>query len=266
MPRHLTAIDTCGPSSWCIVLSLVMCGRLSADERWVDERIAGPFHCRSEFSLESELKELEELAQLYMDVRATLSLGEGKGKIQLNLFRSRRSYVNYVSQRIPGGVTRRALYVKGQGIGRMYVYRHFGYETDLRHEATHAILHDILPYLPLWLDEGLAEYFEVTQGKRSGGHPHLGSLKRSIFFGWKPNLSILESKQSMEELDGKDYREAWAWVHFMLHSSPEALAVLTDYLDDIQSKVPPGSLRIRLHQQFEDPQAELIQHIKSWRD
>ena len=32
---------------------------------------------------------------------------------------------------------------------------------DLRHEMTHAYLHSVVPDVPLWLDEGLAKYFEL---------------------------------------------------------------------------------------------------------
>ena len=46
------------------------------------------------------------------------------------------------------------------------VYTYWGnrIQQDLRHELTHAILHSVLKDVPLWLDEGLAEYFEVPHG------------------------------------------------------------------------------------------------------
>jgi hypothetical protein len=43
----------------------------------------------------------------------------------------------------------------------VFAYRGEDFETDLRHECTHALLNAALPVVPLWLDEGLAEYFEV---------------------------------------------------------------------------------------------------------
>ncbi|GIT30210.1 MAG: hypothetical protein Ct9H300mP1_22560 [Planctomycetaceae bacterium] len=43
-----------------------------------------------------------------------------------------------------------------------------GFPEDLRHEFTHGVLHSSLKRVPLWLDEGLAEYFEVV-GPKPGG-------------------------------------------------------------------------------------------------
>ena len=58
---------------------------------------------------------------------------------------------------------RRAFFL-AQG-SRQVVYTYFNpqLEVDLRHEATHALLHLAIAELPLWLDEGLAEYFEVPE-------------------------------------------------------------------------------------------------------
>ncbi|MEZ5442868.1 MAG: DUF1570 domain-containing protein [Lysobacterales bacterium] len=41
--------------------------------------------------------------------------------------------------------------------------------STLRHEATHALLHEFVGAPPLWLNEGLAEYFEGLQTAGSGG-------------------------------------------------------------------------------------------------
>ena len=43
-----------------------------------------------------------------------------------------------------------------------------------------------------------------------------------------------------------DYQEAWAWVHFLLHESPETRLVLLDYLHELISTDNPGKLRDRL--------------------
>ena len=43
-----------------------------------------------------------------------------------------------------------------------------------------------------------------------------------------------------------DYREAWAWVHYMLHSSPETRQVLLNYLHELRTNPKPGPLHERL--------------------
>lgn len=236
-----------------------------AEDGWVDERNFGVIECRSEFSLPADGGIVRELEQLQSDVSETLELTPGEQAIELNLFRNKRSYVRYLSQRCPEGTSRRALYIQGPDMGRVYVYRHFGYETDVRHEMTHAVLHSALPFLPMWLDEGLAEYFEVSAGERAGGHSHLKKLRLLSRFGWKPRLNELERKQELLDMDGKDYRDSWACVHFLLHGPPEARVVLTQYLQQIQGGDPPGLLSDALARQFPDFDRRIVHHFKSWR-
>lgn len=207
---------------------------------------------------------MNELARLAADVESTLKIKAGNQPIQLNLFRNRRRYAAYLSDRVPEGINRQALYVQGPDMGRVYIYKHWSYDTDVRHECTHALLHSALPYVPLWLDEGLAEYFEAPPAKRVDDHPHLGSLRTRLWFGWKPDLSSLESKSDFSELTENDYRESWAWVHFLLHHSSDTREVLITYLRDISEGAPPGRLSQRIDQNVPNAEAKLIEHIKGW--
>ena len=52
----------------------------------------------------------------------------------------------------------------------LLVYTYWGdrIQQDLRHELTHALLHSVLKDVPLWLDEGLAEYFELPPASWKG--------------------------------------------------------------------------------------------------
>jgi hypothetical protein len=162
-------------------------------------------------------------------------------------------------------MNRPALFVQGTDMGRVYVYKRWGFDTDLRHESTHAVLHNALPYVPMWLDEGLAEYFEVPANKRSAGNPHLSSLRRSIFFGWRPNLAKLEAAEDLADMGANEYREAWAWAHFMLHGPPEVRQVLADYLYDIQSGDSAGLLKDRLAKTVPHADVRLIEHLRNWK-
>ncbi|OHB79159.1 MAG: hypothetical protein A2W31_18440 [Planctomycetes bacterium RBG_16_64_10] len=147
----------------------------------------------------------------------------------------------------------------------MFAYRHQELSVDLRHECTHALLHSALDVVPLWLDEGLAEYFEVPAQQRVYDHPHLARLKWNMRLGIIPPLASLENKQKLEEMGALEYRFSWAWVHFMLHGSRGGLAALRSFLADIQAGTPPGRLSQRLV--ATDPQIEhrMIDHFKRWR-
>jgi len=118
--------------------------------------------------------------------------------------------------------------------------------------------------VPLWLDEGLAVYFENPPDKRAIGSPQLDAVRWSVRLGGVQSLESLEKKRRVEEMERGDYRAAWAWVHFMLHGSPEAREELTRFIADIHSRNPPGLLSQRLRSRMENPGEQLAAHFKSW--
>ena len=251
---------------FALLIAVLSCSAsVRAAENWVDFCHVAPFHCRSEYRLDNCQETLEELVRLKADVEKTLQLQGGESSLQLNLFKTRRNYRRYLFNRIPDAVNRRALYVKGPDGGQVFVYRSSHLQTDLRHEATHAVLHAALPYLPLWLDEGLAEYFEAPASKRVDGHPHMRSLRWAIRFGWRPRLAALDKKQDHSEMTRNDYRDAWACVHFLLNNSKQSKQVLIEYLNDINSGTPPGEFSKRLHAKIPEVNTLQRKHFKNWK-
>ena len=85
--------------------------------------------------------------------------------------------------------------MKEGGLAGVYAYRHDGSAVDLRHECTHALLHARLPMVPLWLDEGLAKYFEVPAEQRAFDHPYFGWLRWDMRLGMIRTVSDLEQRQ-----------------------------------------------------------------------
>lgn len=239
----------------------------ASDAQWAHTCESGIFQVRAEFSLSDAASQrlLREIEQLQADVGNTLELDINSRPVQLNIFSGRWSYSRYVSARVPEGADRPALYVQGPDLGHVFVYRRWGFETDVRHECTHAVLHNSLPYVPLWLDEGFAEYFEVPSEDRPSDHPHLGSLKRALFFGWRPQLQRLEGLREMSEMGSREYQESWAWVHFMLHGPAEVQTALVDYVDTIQRGEFAGPLSERLPTlNGRSPESQLIEHLRHW--
>jgi hypothetical protein len=233
-------------------------------EGWVDGRIAGPFVCRADFPLEGMDGLLADLAQLQTDLRQVLGIAAPGERIEILLFRDQASYRAYLSQHLPQVPYRRALYVKLQGPGMVFAYRSRELEVDLRHECTHALLHAALPMVPLWLDEGLAEYFEVAPAERSFGNPHLSGVRWSVRLGMPPKLEALEGKRDLSEMGRTEYRNAWAWTHFMLHGSAEAHEELVAFLGDIQAGGAPGQLSQRLQRRLPNLQRCFSDHFKGW--
>ena len=242
-------------------------GRGQADSsQWVDERELGPYLLRSEFPLQDVHGLVQDLGDLQQDLEETLRLECQPQSIQIHLFQSKRSYDHYLrSDGIPEGVNRQALYVPGKeaGAGRIYAYRQHDLETDVRHETTHALLHTALPYVPIWIDEGLAEYFEVRGSLREKGHSHRKELRDAIRYqGWKPNIEKLEAKRKLLDMNGKDYRDSWGIVHFLLHGPKEARKALDIYFEEIQSGAQPTPLSQLLRKRIPNLDQAIIDHLK----
>ena len=81
-----------------------------------------------------------------------------------------RTFLTFHHPELPD---RRAFFLAGPDGATIYTARGDHLEEDLRHEATHALLHRAGLAMPLWLDEGLAEYFEVEPDalRRRGPRP-----------------------------------------------------------------------------------------------
>jgi hypothetical protein len=58
-----------------------------------------------------------------------------------------------------------------------------------------------------------------------------------------------------------EYREAWAWVHLMLRSQPEARRVLLGYLQELRTNANPGPLQPRLAAVYPSPEEALVKHV-----
>jgi hypothetical protein len=235
-----------------------------AEAAWVDQQSVGPFLCRADFPLAEIQPLLAELGQLQADLVRALEVPAAQTTIEVYLFRVKASYEKFLSRNLPRITYRRALYVKEKGQGRVFAYRSSQFDTDLRHECTHALLHAVLPMVPLWLDEGLAVYFEQAPAKRAFDSPQLGPVRWAVRLGGIERLESLEKKKDIAEMDRSDYRAAWAWVHFMLHGSPEARDELVRFLADIRSETPPGRLAQRLHQRLGNPVGLLNSHFQGW--
>jgi len=260
----------------CIITFLLLVASLATDREaiaqgdWVDYRQVGRFHVCTEFRIDrsqSVASLVESLEDHEADIVTTLGLTRSREPILVHLFANRRSYQTSMAESAPDAVRRRAAFVRGEDVGRVYVYLHSGVLTDLRHEVTHAVLHSTLPFLPLWLDEGLAEYFEVPSSERASGNPHQRSVKLSgrLPLGRLSSLEQLEKKRQLSAITQRGYRDSWAWTHFLIHGPPATSRMLPLYLEAIEAHTPPEPLSILLRQSFIDPTARMTAHFKSWK-
>ena len=254
MPQFRTAL--------AIALALSAAGNCQAQAAWPDERQIGPVLCHADFALAPHQSLLDELEVLQADLTAQLGARDPREAGHLFLFESRSTYQGYLAQYFPRVPYRRALYIKARGPGMVFACQGSDFEIDVRHECTHALLHAWLPSVPLWLDEGLAEYFEVARDERSGKNPHHAVLKTMIRTGQLPRLEKLEAIEELSDMGRDEYRDAWAWVHFALHGPPEAREELLRYLADLEGGGEPGPLSHRLRLRLPNLDQQMAEHFK----
>jgi hypothetical protein len=205
----------------------------------------------SDFEIRRELPIFRELAELREQVYKELQLPAPGGEtlIHVYLFGDKEHYERFIESKYPGLPDRRAFFMeeqpRGLGKGELLVFTFWSdrLRIDLRHELTHALLHAVLKEVPLWLDEGLAEYYELPPAWNGLDPRHVRALRDR---GVIPDLARLEQLSEVKDMDSDRYREAWAWVYLMLRGSPEGKDVLLAYLQQLRTRPNPGPLQPRL--------------------
>jgi hypothetical protein len=115
--------------------------------------------------------------------------------------------------------------------------------------------------LPLWLDEGLAEYFEVHKNDRASNNPHLADLRR-LQSADLPQLATLEAITDFEQLGRAEYRDSLGWVHFLLHGPREAHEELVNYIAEVRAGQPPEPMSRRLRRRLPDLDRRFAEHLQ----
>jgi hypothetical protein len=212
-----------------------------------------PIVFHSDFELKREQPIFQELTQLRDQVYKELQLPTSNATVDVYLFEDKARYERYMRDKYPELPPRRAFFVaqpRSVGHGEeLLVFTSWDekkIQQDLRHELTHAVLHSVLKDVPLWLDEGLAEYFELPTDQQGVNLAHVEQLRRAFSSGGRPSIARLENLSQVKDMTPAEYREAWAWVHLMLRGSPEAKRVLLDFVQQLRTNPSPGPLQPRL--------------------
>lgn len=112
----------------------------------------------------------------------------------------------------------------------------------LFHEYVHALVRNNYPGAPLWLNEGLAQYyseFELSPDRRRVGlgrqlTHRLDTLARDEFLPLETLLSVEASSAHYQQHDKHAifYAQSWAFVHYLLNDATRARqAQLSRYLE-----------------------------------
>jgi len=249
------SLSGCGPAALGILLVgclpwVVGCTMLHARPELPDASnvVRDQLVLHSDFRLPRRHRLLEEVVALRGDVARELDVPLSDEPIHVYLFETARPFRRYIEKHYPDLPDRRAFFVETDT--RLAVYAYWGDRVaeDLRHEVTHGYLHAVTPYVPLWLDEGIAEYFESPRGYVGLHVRHVESLTLAAAEDrWVPDLSRMEALASLNDMSPLDYAESWLWVHFLLQTSRERRTLLQQHLallrDNGQAPPLSGVLR-----------------------
>ncbi len=227
------------------------------------EARVGPFSVRTNSPLPADAPALRQLSALERQVQATLGVrvDPQAPPIEVYILDDREAFARFLAFHHPEFPPRRAFFVSQGGQRVVYTFLGDRLLEDLRHEATHALLNAAIGDVPLWLDEGLAEYFEGTDDRGGVNAEHLGRLPVDLAAGWGPDLRRLEGLTDVRQMTPRDYRESWAWVHYLLTGPVAGRTSLLAYLADIQARPPETRLSDRIPEGADSPDRRLLAHL-----
>lgn len=209
---------------------------------------------------------INDLLGLRQTLQRMLDLPPSRTTIRVAIFETPQQYEEFLKLNFPELPNRRAFFIKqADDQLAVFVCQNARMQQDLRHEVTHATLHSSLGGVPIWVDEGLAMYFEVGPGGDGIDPRHLLRLRQQFDADHLPNLQMLERKKDLWEVSADDYRECWLWVHFALNHSPETRSALRDYLRR-WPKDPSASLAASLTRQLPNCRELAFVHMSQLAD
>ncbi|MGE3314707.1 MAG: lipopolysaccharide kinase InaA family protein [Planctomycetaceae bacterium] len=218
----------------------------------------------SDMKLPKDHPLIVDLSNLRLDVAKVLQLPLEKNPVIVYLFSNEQEYRQYLNVTYPKLPPRRAYFVGTSTELAVYTYWGDNIQEDLRHEYTHGLLHSCMKHVPLWIDEGLAEYFEVvTQDPSRVNTDYAQKLGTSLVNGWRPDIRRLEKIDEFSKMQQLDYQESWAWVHFLLHSTPDARQTLVEYINDLRTNPNTAPLSERMPRNIPDADARFLSYLGS---
>lgn len=217
----------------------------------------------SDFHLPRQHRLLDELTARRDDIGELLEIPQSDEPIHVYLFEDKDQFQTFMIHSHPEFPNRRAFFVKDDTSLKVFAFWGARVGEDLRHEVTHGYLHSVVPNIPLWLDEGIAEYFEVARGQRGLNGAHIYHLSNELRQeNWQPNLATLESLTSASSLTQTQYAESWLWVHFLLSGDQKSRAIIQETLAQLRDSGTAEPIEPKVEAHFPDFKTQLIVHLK----
>jgi hypothetical protein len=164
-----------------------------------------------------------------------------------------------------------------QRLGKAYIVLRLDLVTDntyetIYHEYFHSITTPYYPYLPLWLSEGLAEFFgnaeinakDVTLGRVNASL--LRQLNGKTLIALPTLFRVDHASQYYNEQARTSlfYAESWALVHYLLVGDDVSRhSAIANYLKALQNQVPPDKAAQQAFGDLNVLARELVRYVGS---
>lgn len=141
-----------------------------------------------------------------------------------------------------------------------------GFRAANDRTAFHELVHNLIEshsQPPLWLDEGLAEYFsnvELRKGSIYAGEPiahHIDELRRNRVLPLQTLFSVVRESDTYNLRDGQSlfYAESWAAVDWLLREAGRDRTAFYDFFRDVVTGTPVEvALKNRYQRNLDDMQ------------
>src|SRR6266550_1519267 len=154
------------------------------------------------------------------------------------------------------------VFVSSKNMGSMLIENRYGSGEDRTpfHELIHYLIANSGTRPPLWLEEGLAEYFsnaELRNGSIRAGAPiaaHVQMLRQRRLIPLRELFTIKTESDvyNRAETQRSFYAESWALVQWLIKTNP---AAFYDFMHDVENgRSVEESLRIRYKRSLDDMQ------------
>jgi len=197
------------------------------------------------------------------DVAAFLGMAPPDGRVCVSAFRSRLALRLHLVRNCPEQWdAAAACFETGKGFA---VVIPVCARTDrtlryLRHEMTHYVIAGRFYDVPPWLDEGLAQLFEMGSACARGREERLEGLRRRLLRSRRPVLERLVAVPPGRRLGRRQYGQALGLVLFILDRFPDAPARIRGYLETCDASHDPSA---QFEEWFERSPADLE---SDWRE
>ena len=188
--------------------------------------------------------------------------------VNVLIFPDRQQYFSHLEKTLPKAPRRNSLFIVRSGQPTILVVQGATLLQDLTHEAVHSLNHLTFrnTSMPLWMDEGLAEWAEDSVEQQSRIH---GKALRQLLGGQRMllpepiSLASLEKIKSTTRADAVDYAASWAWCRFLLSQNYGCRGIWNRYLQDIRGGQQAGRLSHRLALAVPDYEQRFLRFLAS---